>query len=79
MDAAKIIGAAATNSESLPDLQGYHRIPKRGLPLVAVPTTAGTGSEAYQSSGNHGHRAAGKLMMFRSENSAPCRDRRSRC
>ena len=46
MDAAKIIGVAATNSESLPDFQGYHRIPKRGLPLVAVPTTAGTGSEA---------------------------------
>lgn len=46
LDVAKMIGVASTNSEPLSEFQGYHRIPKPGPPLVAMPTTAGTGSEA---------------------------------
>jgi alcohol dehydrogenase class IV len=46
IDAAKIIAIASENPGPLSAFQGYHRIPKPGLPLIVIPTTAGTGSEA---------------------------------
>ncbi len=46
LDVGKMIGASAANPGPLAQFQGYHRIPKPGPPVVAVPTTAGTGSEA---------------------------------
>src|SRR6516225_7415887 len=46
LDVAKMIGVAVTNSGPLSQFQGYHRIPKPGASLIAIPTTAGTGSEA---------------------------------
>src|SRR5437868_1678024 len=46
LDVAKMIGVASTNAGPLSEFQGYHRISKAGAPLVAIPTTAGTGSEA---------------------------------
>jgi alcohol dehydrogenase len=45
IDCAKGIAVRHTNPEPLPDFMGVERIPRPGLGVIAVPTTAGTGSE----------------------------------
>ncbi|MBV9033537.1 MAG: iron-containing alcohol dehydrogenase [Acidobacteriaceae bacterium] len=64
MDAAKIIGIAVNNPESLSAFQGYHKIPKSGLPLIAVPTTAGTGSETTKAAVITDTTRQVKMMIF---------------
>lgn len=45
MDAAKAIVARATNHKSIEQLEGWFKVKQTPLPLFAIPTTAGTGSE----------------------------------
>jgi alcohol dehydrogenase class IV len=45
LDTAKAVAAMATNAGSILDYAGLHKIVNRPLPTVAIPTTAGTGSE----------------------------------
>lgn len=50
IDCAKAIGMLATNGGQVRDYMGYEKIPLAGLPLIAIPTTAGTGSEVTRAS-----------------------------
>ena len=46
MDCAKAINFLLTGGGSIHDYQGYGRAPGRMLPMIGIPTTTGTGSEA---------------------------------
>lgn len=48
MDTAKAISVLATNVGKISDFEGPNKIPKPGAPVIAIPTTAGTGSEVSQ-------------------------------
>jgi alcohol dehydrogenase class IV len=50
IDCAKAVGVLATNGGKVRDFMGYEKIPRAGLPLIAIPTTAGTGSEVTRAS-----------------------------
>lgn len=45
IDTAKAVSILAANGGQMSDYMGYGKVPKAGLPHIAIPTTAGTGSE----------------------------------
>ncbi|MBM6618130.1 iron-containing alcohol dehydrogenase [Bacillus suaedaesalsae] len=45
LDTAKAIGLMLTNSGHIRDYVGINMVPNQAAPVIAVPTTAGTGSE----------------------------------
>jgi len=50
MDVAKAVGILATYGGEVTDYVGFQKVPGPTIPLIAIPTTAGTGSEVTASS-----------------------------
>jgi alcohol dehydrogenase len=46
LDSAKAIAVMGTNGGKIFDYVGFGKVPVQPLPIIAIPTTAGTGSEA---------------------------------
>ena len=63
IDAAKVIGLAAANKKKPKDLAGYFRGLSGPVPIYAVPTTAGTGSEVTVAAVISDPKAGRKLVV----------------
>jgi alcohol dehydrogenase class IV len=45
MDCAKVVSVMSANEPPISQYAGLHKIPKKGVPIITIPTTAGTGAE----------------------------------
>ena len=64
MDVAKAVAVVAKYGGSITDYEGAHKVPGKVIPMIAIPTTAGTGSEVTAFSVITDHDRNYKLTVF---------------